>query len=514
MKVKQTEGSKGSNPDTVGASKTALGEVVFATRHEDKVGFWERCAFGSGFLTIFFGNAAVKSFALPVYQMTLGMNPAVFGLVMALPRFWDAVTDPFVGYISDNLQTRWGRRKPLIVVGAVLQAIAFGLIWMVPQGLSEVWVVTYLSVSLLVFYTCHTIFSVPFISLGYEMTPDYDERTRVQAFGGFFGKIGEFIYQWIFPLTQLAVFGSVLMGVRVIGWGVAVLIMGLIAVIPGLFVKERYYEKAKRQDKVPLWGSMVASLHNRAFVILVGLSVFQILAGMMASSIDYYLLVYYLCDGNIGDGSVWKAILSMGYAIVGVATIYPINWLANRFGKENALVFIFGLVLLGAIGKWFLYTPGDGGPLLQHFDSWMDHIPWLATQGNHWKILLDPLLCGPVWIAINVITPAMFADVCDDDELKNGRRREGMFGAAFSWIQKTGYSLSFFGTGMALVWAGFDQQLGGAQSEATFLGMRLYLSLSTAFWAIMTIILIRIYPLTRGRVYEIRDLLEQRRGRL
>ena len=497
---------------TTPPTSTDSPDVARKTRPEDRVGFWEKCALGSGFLPYFFGNAAVKSFAVPVYQMTLGMNPAIFGLVMALPRFWDAITDPLMGYISDNLHTRWGRRKPLIVVGAFLQAIAFGLIWMVPRGLSEAWIVAYLSLSLIVFYTCYTVFSVPFISLGYEMTPDYNERTRVQAFGGFFGKVGEFLYQWIFPLTQLAVFGSVLMGVRIVGWGIAVLIMGFVAAIPGLFVKERYYQKAKKQDKVPLWGSLGASFRNRAFGILVALTVLQILAGMMASSIDYYLLVYYMCDGNIAEGSIWKAILSMGYAIIGVIMIYPVNWLANRYGKQIALGIIFFFVLIGAVGKWYLYTPGDGGWIFTAFDRWMDSIPGLATSGNCWKILIDPIFCGPVWIAINVLTPSMFADVCDDDELRNGQRREGIFGAAFSWIQKTGYSLSFFGTGMALVWAGFDEQLGGNQGASTFLSMRLILAVSTAVWSILAIWMLFIYPLTRKRAYEIRDALEARRG--
>lgn len=484
------------------------------TLPEDRVGFWEKTALGSGFLTIFFGNAVVKSFAQPVYQMTLGMNPAIFGLVMALPRFWDAITDPLMGYISDNLHTRWGRRKPLIVIGAVLQAIAFGIIWMVPEGLGEVGTIVYLSVSLLLFYTCYTVFSVPFVSLSYEMTPDYNERTRVQAFGGFFGKMGEFMYQWIFPITQLAVFGSVLIGVRVVGWTVGILVMGIVAMIPGLFVKERYYRKARKQDRVPLWSSMAASFRNRAFIILVGLTVLQILAGMMASSMDYYLLVYYMCDGDIAEGSIWKAILSMGYAFVGVVTIYPINWLANHFSKQLALGIIFFMVLMGGYFKWVLYTPGTGGPFFEHLDGWLDKIPFLATSGNFWKILIDPIFCGPVWIAINVLTPSMFADICDDDEMRNGIRREGTFGAAFSWIQKTGFSLAFFGTGVALVWAGFDEQLGGRQTLETIFSMRMFLSVSTAVWAVLAIVLLFFYPLTRKRAYEIRDVLEQRRGKI
>jgi len=94
------------------------------TRASDKIRFKEKLALGSGYLAIFYGNSGVKSLAIPVYQMVLGVNPAVLGLVLAIPRFWDALTDPVVGIISDNCHTRFGRRKPIIILGALLQAVA------------------------------------------------------------------------------------------------------------------------------------------------------------------------------------------------------------------------------------------------------------------------------------------------------------------------------------------------------------------------------------------------------
>lgn len=457
-----------------------------------RVGFWEKTALGSGFLAVFFGTAGVKGFAIPVYQMTMGVNPALLGLVLALPSFWDAITDPIAGYVSDNLKTRWGRRRPMIVLGAILQAIAFGAIWMVPSSFSETQSVVYLAVTLIVFYTCFTIFSVPLMSLTYEMTPDYNERTRVASFGAFFSKIGEFLYQGMFPIAgMLVVWGLVSEGnsVLVIGWIVGILILGTVGVLPGLFVKERYFKKATLQKKVRLWPSVKATWGNKAFLVLVGLTLCQVLAGMVASSTDYYLLVYYMCDGDIVVGSNWKWVLSVGYAAVGLAWIYPINWLSSRYGKSATMAVIFALVLVGAIVKWYVYTPG-----------------------NMWKILIDPIFCGPVWMALGILTPSMFADICDDDELRHGFRREGMFGAVFSFLQKFGFSLAFFGTGLALNWAGFNEELGGNQSEGTIHSLRLFLSISTAIWALFAIVLLFAYPISKKRAYEIRAELEARRG--
>ena len=234
-----------------------------------------------------------------------------------------------------------------------------------------------------------------------------------------------------------------------------------------------------------------AAFSNRAFSVLIGLTICQVLAGMLASNIDYYLIVYNMCGGDIVEGTKWKAVLSTGYAVLGIGMIYPVNWLANRYGKRTALTVIFTLVFFGGAGKWLLFTPG-----------------------NPWKILLDPLLCGPVWTALNVLTPSMLADVCDDDELRHGLRREGMLGALFSWIQKTGYALAFFGAGLALNLVGFDQGLHGAQKPGAILGMRLMLAISTGVWATLAIGLLALYPLSRNRAYATRDALEARRGRV
>jgi len=459
------------------------------TRPADKIQFSEKAALGSGYLAIFYGNSGVKSLAIPVYQMVLGVNPALLGLVLAIPRFWDALTDPVVGIISDNCHTRFGRRRPLIVLGAMLQAVAFGFIWMVPKGMSQSSTIAYLIGTLLLFYTCFSIFSVPLMSLTYEMTPDYQERTRVSAFGGFFQKIGELTYSWTFWAANLAIFGSMISGVRTIGWIIGIVVMGLVGMVPGFFVKERYYKKASRQQRVLLRPALSAAFSNRAFTVLLGLTVCQVLAGMLASNIDYYLLVYNMCGGNIVEGTYWKGVLSSAYAVFGIAMIFPINWMANHYGKRTTLSIIFGLVLLGSIGKWFVFTPG-----------------------NPWKILIDPLLCSPVWTALSVLTPSMLADVCDDDELHHGMRREGLMGSLFSWIQKTGYALAFFGAGIVLNLTGFNASLGGMQSASTILGMRLTLAISTAAWSIIAIWLLAYYPLTKVRAYEIRDALEARRG--
>ena len=271
----------------------------FETRDADRVSLKEKIALGAGYLAKFYGDNGVKSLTVPFYQMVLKVDPAILGLVLAIPRLWDAITDPFVGMISDNCRSRFGRRKPIIVLGAILQAIAFGAIWMVPSGLSQTATIAYLVVTLLIFYTCFSIFSVPLMSLTYEMTADYKERTRVSAFGGFFGKIGELTYSWVFWAANLAIFGSVMHGMRAVGWTIGICVMGLVGMIPGLLVRERQFQRVAKQEKVRLIPAVKACFSNRAFLVLIGFTVCQVLAGMLSSNIDYYLLVYHMNAGNI-----------------------------------------------------------------------------------------------------------------------------------------------------------------------------------------------------------------------
>lgn len=470
---------------------TATTTPAATQRHSDRVPFGEKLALGTGGLPMFLGLAAIGSFATPFYQMTLKLDPVWLAAALTVPRFLDAFIDPLVGRFSDNLQSRYGRRRPLIVIGALVQALAFGLIWMVPVGLGPVGLTAWLVAMQIVFYTGYSFFSVPFLALQYEITPDYDERTNVSSFVGFFGKAGEMGYNYIFPIASSMMFASAVAGVRTLGWLVGVVFLGLVAILPALFVRERYFHRTERQQSVKLLPGIKAAFSSKAFVVLVALTLLQIVAGMFASNLDRYLLVYFQFGGDIPHGETWKGHLSLAYAVVGILAIYPVSWLARRIGKAQTVAITFALVLVGSLGKWLLFTPGN--PL---------------------KILVDPLLCGPVWIAINILTPAMLADICDEDELRHGMRREGMYGAIFSWIQKVGYSTAYFGAFLSLKMTGFDAALGGAQTPSTILRLRLILAISTAAWALLAFVLLAIYPLNRKRAHEIRAALEARRGRV
>lgn len=463
------------------------------TNSGNNVGFWEKCAVGCGGLTTFLGNVSVKSTAVPFYQMMLGMNPALLGTLLAIPRLWDAVTDPIVGRISDKYHSQYGRRRPFIFLGAILMGLSFGAIWMVPQDWSETMMAAWFLITSLIFYTCFTIFGIPFLSLTFEMTPDYDERTSIMGYTTFWSKIGELAYQWVIPIASLSYFSSKIVGTQVACWGLAIIGMMFFGVLPAIFCKERYYKVNEKESTAKkgagFWKTVGHTLKNKAFVVLLLLTFCQIIAGTLGSSLDYYLLVYYMFDGDIAEGSKWKAILSSGYAVVGFIGIPLILAWSKRTAKSTVLKGIYTLNIVNSISKWFIYQPG-----------------------NHYFIFFDPLLGALYWIAIGTVKQAMMADVCDQDELEHGERREGMFGSVFGWITKTAVSLTFLISGLSLVLAGFDSKLGGDQPEGTFTIMRLAMVLGGVIPSILSLWLMKYYPISRETAEETRRILEERRG--
>lgn len=473
------------------AERPAANEPRVPQRKAEPLTLGARVLLGMGGFSLFFGSITIQSMAIPVYQMMLGVTPVMLGLAMTVPRLWDAFLDPVVGRLSDNYRSRWGRRRPFIVLGAISMGVSYGLIWMVSPEWTEMQKVAYFIVTALLFYTCDTFFAIPYQSLMYESTPDYNERTKVTASYAMWGKVADLSSGWIFPLSQLAIFSSPIIGIRWVGWGVGIFVLGVVGMIPGIFGRERYYEKAVTQVKVSLRSAMGAALRNNALLILMALCMLKVMPSMLASSMDHYLLVYYMNGGDIAAGSSWKAALTTAYGVVGLISIPVLQMLARRYGKREAMAMVYGLVIVAGFGKWFLFVPG-----------------------HTWIVLLDAVLSAPIWIGLSMLIPSMLADVCDDDELKSGLRREGTFGAIYNWIVKVGVTFAFLGTGVMLEMVGFDSKLGAAQAPETFFWMRFSFAGVTVVSAVLGVIVALLYPISRERAARTRGLLEERRGQV
>lgn len=488
----------------------------------------EKLAVGTGGLTVSLGNQSVRTTGMGVLNMILGINAFWVGIVLAIPLLWDAITDPIMGNISDNYRSKYGRRRPFIFVGAILMGLSFASIWMIPLGWSDAGQLAWFITTSLLFYTAYTIFSVPFISMTYEMTPDYDERTSVQGYVTFWNRLGEMSYMALIPLSLIYAawkFGyestadlsneERMAGIRFAAAVYGGIGMSLFGMLPAILGRERNYElnlrEQKKHPKPPFWKTVREVLSNRSCALLCLLSVCTIVAGVFASNMDWYLLIYYLSNGDIALGTQWKLVVTIGYATVGILGIPFIVWLTGKLSKIQGLRFIYCMMILNAILRWIVYRPGRFETGLE-WNGLTEIGGSLLTIGQS-LIWLDPLTGGLFWIGVGVLMQSMIADVCDDDELRNGTRREGMFGATFGWATKASFAVSFVLIGIFLNFIGFNPSL-PAQTEATFFGMRVSMCLGAAIPALLCFALLQFYPLTKEKSAANRQALEAMRGKL
>lgn len=451
----------------------------------------QKILLGVGFLGIFFSHQGIGILAIPYYQMTLGVDPFFLALAMKIPVFIASFIAPLIGHWSDKLETPWGRRRPFLFVFPWLSCVVFGLIWMVPTHWSESQQLYYFVIMALLFNLFAACWTLPMKCLAYEASVDYHERTRVMAFVTYFLKFGGITYHWIFPLAKLSIFGGIVVGMKFVGWGVALIGLGLFGMLPALFLKERHFEKTNVEKKQPLLSSLKAIVKNKNMKILLGLIAIQLTLGSFGASMDYYVLVYYMNGGDIGAGATSKGILSTSYALAGIVAIYLLTVLSARIGKINTMKWAYRITLIGGVAKWFIYQPG-----------------------NDWFLILDAILCCAIWPCMGVIVSSMIADQIDADQAEHNVRREGLFASLQYWIIAISGSIAFISSGLVLNLIGFDALQGSEQTENSILMMRVFLVGGTLVSAAIGYLLLRQYDLDEEKFSELKQRLTPNKNKI
>src|SRR5210317_2527021 len=211
----------------------------YETAPEDRIPFRLKIVYGFG---AFVNNTLADAIGnmMIVLNLGLGMSPALVGLLGALPRLTDALTDPVMGYASDNTRTRWGRRRPYIFVGAISVAIVFTLLWQLPPGKSEGWYFWYFLTGSLIFFLAYTVYATPWVALGYELTPDYHERTRLMGVQNFIGNIAYMISPYFLAIMySKTLFDNEVEGAAGLALMIAAVVIA-VGVLPAIFLRERF----------------------------------------------------------------------------------------------------------------------------------------------------------------------------------------------------------------------------------------------------------------------------------
>lgn len=471
---------------------------VHVTAPEDKVPVAQKIAYGLGTTNDMWGNWLYPGLVWPVFNIFLHVSPGLISLALMINRLVDAVSDPLFGWLSDNARTRWGRRRPFILVGSILSGLFLPVLFLVGPDWGEMTIFWYMVITSAVFITLVSCFNMPYQSLGAELTPDYHERTSVFSYKNAIQKLPEAAMFFAAAFTTLTIFNDVTGKPNILrGAQVYTVILGVIMIAVGFIVffvvKERYYEKvvSKSQDKISIGETIWKTLKCRPFRAQLCMALAYGMGTSMVGTLGYYATVYYVCGGDVALGSKWNFAMGLSSMVLGFLGIPFFAFIARRIGKRHAMMCVQAAGILAFIATWWLYNPAT--PWTQVFAS--GFIAFAAA--GFW------MLYGSIG-----------ADVIDYDELETGKRREGAFSACGSWIMKVGMAVGIGMSGLVLSGTGFDSTLEGGQSEHTLFMIRVLLATIPITGLIIAFVALSIFGLTQERMLEIRTELEARRGKI
>ena len=462
-----------------------------------KVPMGQKIAFGVGMLANQMFPAALSIFMVVLVQ-DYKFPTWMWGILFFLPRIFDAFTDPIMGFISDNTRSIWGRRRQYVFIGAIIMGISFSLLWQlyIENGLGYNF--TYFLIWSLVFYLGLTIFSVPYVAMGYEMSDDFHERTNIMAVAQWIGQWAWVIAPWFWVVMyDDGWFGTTTETTRDLGIWVGV-IFAVLAMVPALFIKS----KSTKDDETlapltlkTIGGSLKQIIRNfkEAFKIeqfrKLCISTFLIYnAFNVVAGFSFFIVVYYLFNGDASAAGLWPTLLGSVGALATTFLVIPIvARLSKVLGKKKAFLISQAISILGYIMLWFLFIPGK--PYM-----FLIALPFFSFGiGSLFTLMMS-----------------MTSDVIDIDELNTGKRREGVFGAIYWWMVKFGFAIAGLLTGAIMTLVGFVPDT--VNSEASITGIRLFYSGLPILGTLGAMWIMRNYDLTEEKAIEISVELDKRKA--
>ncbi len=428
--------------------KEAENGASVATRPADRMKFSQLAAYGAGgIIPIALFNIAGIMVGL-MGNISLGLSAFWLGLILIIPRLWDAISDPIIGHLSDNTRTRWGRRRPYLLIGGLLVALFFVVIWWIPKGdMVQTWFPTesgfqafqlvYILIALLLFFTAVNIFEIPHGALGMELTTDYHYRTRLFSAKSFVGNLFAMSTPWLIKLARLEIFrgpgGNEADGMRYVSLMIAAFIIPL-SFWWFLKLREPGFVKAAKHEKTPFWKDMKVVVTNKNFVMLT-FTIFTLAMGFnFVQLLGSYIPIFYVFGGDKDAGATMLGINGTVWAITGVLAVFPLNLISPKLGKRNTLTISIILMCLAQLSKIVCYNPS---------------YPYL--------IIIPTVLLSAGMLFFFTLGSSMVGDICDEDELKRGYRSEGSFYSIFWWFIKMGTALASFVGGALIVFTMFDE---------------------------------------------------------
>ncbi len=430
-----------------------------------------RLSYGLGSLGTGMFSAVPGLLLLYFMTDTLGIAPALAGLGVFLPKFWDVITDPVMGNLSDRTRHPWGRRRPYLLAGSLSLPLFFALLFAVPEFSSPIHGFAYVVVAFILAATGFTLFQVPYIAMPAEMTPDYRERTTIMGFRMVFMTAGILLAGGEAPLIiDLAGGGRT---------GYAVMSSSLAAVcLAAMLLSFKGTAKAPFLDRVetamPFREQFKVALRNKPFLLLVaGFFPQQIGVGCTLAMLPFYMK--YILGGSQAQLTVMFLCLMLP------AIFFMPLWvrLSRRLGKLGSYLLSSLLFGLAVASMYFGSNERTG------------------------ILYFQMIVVGTAYAGIQLFPFSMLPDTIEVDAANSGLRREGIFTGVWTAQEKTGMALGALLAGAVLDWSGFVETVAGQkfdQPPSALGGILVGFALVPALLFILSLPVIRRYDLSEERL--------------
>ncbi|NEP60857.1 MAG: MFS transporter [Symploca sp. SIO2G7] len=407
----------------------------------------------------------------------VGLSPKLAGTVLLIGRVWDAVNDPVIGWLSDRTRSRWGRRYPWLVLGALPLGFFTFMLWLVPPLESQTSLFIYYVLMAAGGYTAFSVIILPMVAIATELTPDYDERTgimSVRSAANIIGSVvGLLLAQIIFALVENTRRQYVILG----GVSGSVIVVAIFVCVIGTY--GQYRSVMRQQPELsphPMGRQLRKVFQNRAFRWVMGLY----LCSWVGVQVTAAMLPFLVTD--------WMQLneqhfTQMAIAVQGSSVVLLPFWLwvTKRTSKQGVY---FAGAPLALTGVCFL---------------------GLVQPGQIGLMYVSGLVTGAGLSTFYLVPFAMLPDVIDDEELRTGERQEGIFISLMVFLQKVGVAIAIFLSGWLLDWA---DHIG---PDTRLLVIRLIASALPSLLIFGGLYCVYRYPLSRRAHHRIRLQLERDR---
>ena len=354
----------------------------------------------------------------------LGIAPALAGSLLFAAKLFDIVTDPLMGLVSDRTNTRWGRRRPYLLVAAIISGLSFLMLFNTPR-LDGAALTVYVLAGLLLYATGYTMFNIPYLAMPAEMTGDYHERSRLMSVRVVFAALGILAGGALAPALVTG-FGEGREGYAAMSWVLALLISG--GMIAAFFGTSRASHTRHQPTALSLHEQGRLILGNRPYLVLMSAKLLHMLGVSLSTSSLLFLITQVLERDTAAAGLLGLA------STAGTLASVP-AWLAacRRIGKRNTYLVAAAIFVPVAL-SWLVAGPAEA-------------TAWLLLRG---------LGIGIATGGLTLTAQAMLPDTIDHDARRSGLRREGVFTAGYSFMEKSAFALGPLLFGWLLATGGYD----------------------------------------------------------